>query len=382
MTPRKVKVKQKTIARLGPHGKTVRVFRFGDRVTVQSRTAGITKSYRGPDAEAKALGFANRLLAGGVEPNAPRRATVAELWEAYTRSSDYRELRARSAEYYREAWALFAAVVPILTPADDVTVATLEEVRTALETTPRPRAVNGLAINTVRKAISIVKGVWAWGERTEYLHRNRIHAFKFKVGKDRRPAVPDEYSQDEFTQLLGAMSFDKPNQRTAFCVLALCGYQGVRINAIVHLRWEDVRWADDALVWQSRWDKMGNEWDQPMRAPTRAVLARLWESLERPSHGWVFPARRQGSASQTYTPQSFWAALKAAEARVGIPHRLNRGAHGFRRMVAGDVADKTGSALEAMHAIGDTDINQAKRYVKRRMGKVARSLNQLDEGAA
>src|SRR5690606_28925576 len=122
------------------------------------------------------FGFAERLVKGtpGLQDTRP---TVAELWTAYTNSQDYRELRPRSQALYAESWALFVEVVPHLTPADEVTVAVLQAVRTALETTPRPRAPAGLAINTIRKAIGVVKGVFAWAERTEFLPRNRVHSF-------------------------------------------------------------------------------------------------------------------------------------------------------------------------------------------------------------
>ncbi len=170
-------------------------------------------------------------------------------------------------------------MVPHQTPAEEVTVAVLQTVRTTLETTPRPRAPGGLAINTVRKSISIVKGVFAWAERTEFLRKNRVHSFAFKVGKDRRPKLPDEYSRDEFERILAAPSFDRLTQRTPYCVTALCGYQGVRVNAVLHLRLEDVDWVKDVLLWRAEWDKQGNEWDQPLRAPTRALLARLWAAV-------------------------------------------------------------------------------------------------------
>lgn len=375
--PRKT---EKTIATFGDYGHTVRVVRWGDGYRVRSKRHGTT-SFRGPGAKQKAQGFAQRLADGLAAPKAGQH-TIADLWGAYTASSAFRELRPRSQALYQEGWNLFTSVVPHNTPADEVTVAVMEQVRTALSDTPRKRAKDGLAINTVRKAIGVVKGAFAWGERTEYLTRNRIHAFRFVVGKERRPVSPDEYTGEEFAKLLAALSFDKVTQRTPFVITALCGYQGVRINAVLHLRWEDVRWDDDLVVWQAGWDKMGNEWDQPMRTPTRAVLARLWEAEDRPTTGWVFPARRKGAASETYTAQSYWLALKEAEKRAGITHRARRGAHGFRRMVAGDLVDATGSAHLAMEGIGDRSVKMAETYVKRRTGRTALALKALDKGVA
>lgn len=230
----------------------------------------------------------------------------------------------------------------------------------AVETTPRPRAPNGLTINTLRKAISIVRGVFAWAERTEFLPRNRVHSFVFKVGKDRRPKVPDEYTREEFEQILAVMSFDRISQRTPYCVTALCGYQGVRINAALHLRWEDVDRSKDLLLWRAAWDKQGNEWaSRCARRPGRCSRAsgRRWVN-RRPAG-----SSRRAAASETYTVQSYWWALKAAETRAGVTPRARRAAHGFRRMVAGDLVDATGSDRLAMEAIGDRDVKMAEQYV-------------------
>lgn len=373
--------KEKTVATLGEYGRTVRVFRQGDLWRVRSRSLKITQSYRGPEARAKAFAFAERLARGGA-PATETHPTVGALWQAYTAGSDYRELRTRSKVLYEDAWKLFLEVVPHHTPAEEITVAVLQKVRTVLESTPRPRAPSGLAINTVRKAISVVKGVFAWAERTEFLPRNRVHSFVFKVGKDRRPQVPDEYSREEFDRIIGVMSFDRLSQRTPYCVTAVCGYQGARVGAVLQLRWEDVDWERDLLLWRAESDKMGNEWDQPMRVPTRAVLARLWAAVGEPRTGWVFPARRAGARSETYTAQSYWWALRAAEDRAGVTHRPYRAAHGFRRRIAGDLVEATGSAQLAMEAIGDRDVKMAQRYVKRRKGRTAQAMKALDRDVA
>jgi len=372
---------EKTVRTFGEYGATIRVVKKGDYYRVRSRHLGLTRSFKGADAKARALGFAERLAqgrAGGEGTN----TSIAALWDAYTSSSAFRELRPRSRELYAENWSLFCEVVPHHTPADEVTVAVLEVVRTALTDTPRPRAPEGLAVNTVRKAIQVVKGVFAWGERVEFLSRNRVHGFTFRVGRDNRPVTPDEYTGEEYTALLAALSFDKVTQRTPFVITVLCGSQGVRINAALHLRWEDVRWDDDVILWRAAWDKMGNEWDQPLRTPTRAVLARLWDAADNPTEGWVFPSRRTGAASETYTVQSYWWALREAEKRAEIPHRARRAAHGFRRMIAGDLVDATGSAHLAMEGIGDRSVKMAETYVKRRTGRTARALKELDRGVA
>lgn len=380
MTPRKKKAAskvQKPLAKYGEHGRTVRLFAQGELFRVQCRALGITRSFRGEGARQRAEGFAKRLSEG--MPDTPRTPTVGEVWELYRASSDSRELRERTRVLMADLWRYFVLVVPSYTRADDVTVLVLDQVRRTLESTPRPRAPNGLALSTVRHVIGAVKTVFAWAERSDVINRNRIHSFVFKVGKERRTESPAEYSADEFRRMLAALSFDVPGERTAYCLLALIGYQGVRSNAATQLRWEDVLWDDDALVWRAETDKMGNEWLQPMRAPTRAVLARLHAAQGSPGEGWVFPARQRGAKLPYYTKNSFWLMLRKAEKRAGVPHLDRRASHGLRRMVAGDLLEATGSDRLAMEGIGDRDEKQARKYVKRRLKRVAGSLRLLDE---
>lgn len=368
--------RQRTIATLGEHGQTVRVYKQGDSIRVSCRALSLYRTFRGEGAKDRALGFAAGLAREG-QP-AKRDLTVGELWAAYKESADYRELRPRSQALYSEAWRYITEVVPSGVKADDVTVLTLEKVRTALETVPREtNRGRPLAINTIRKSIGIVKGVWAWGERVELLHRNRVHGFRFKLGKKKRVESPDEYSAEEAAAILAQLSFDRLSQRTPFVVLTICDQQGARGNAVLHLDWQDVDWEADSLTWQAEWDKMGREWAQPMRSHTRAVLGRLWDSFGQPTEGWVFPAKRKDAKSPVYTMQSLWWALTEAEKRAGVEHKPNRATHAYRRRLSGDLAETVGDG-EAMRAIGDTDIRQAGRYIKRRKKRVSDALRRLD----
>jgi integrase len=370
---------QKKVATFGEHGATVRVFKQGELWRVQCRAKRITRSFKGPGAKARAFGYAER-LGTGVQEAALTTATVGDLWASYRESSDYTQLRERTRALYAELWALFTSFVPSTRPADEVTVLTLEELRRALETTPRPRAPKGLALSSVRHVIGLVKTVWNWGERFEVLHRNRIHAFRFRIGKDQRVESPDEYTAEELQKLLKVLSFDVIGERTAYCIMAVLGYQGARVKAVTRLRWEDIAWEDDAIIWRAKWDKQGREWDQPMRAPTRAILARLHAAVGEPTEGWVFPARKATAKQPVYTPNSFWLMLTKAEARAGVEQKSGRAAHGFRRGVAGNVMDATGSSALAMEAIGDRDPKMADKYVKRRRGRVGKALRSLDQG--
>lgn len=70
----------------------------------------------------------------------------------------------------------------------------------------------------------------------------------------------------------------------------------------------------------------------------------------------------------------------ASEERAGIPHRPRRGAHGLRRLLAGEVNARTGNAKLAMDAIGDRDIRMADRYLKPREDKIRETFEAMDAG--
>ena len=117
------------------------------------------------------------------------------------------------------------------------------------------------------------------------------------------------------------------------------------------------------------------------KAPLKSSMRQLSKRRKKLVSKYLHPARRKGAASPTYTVQSFWWALRAAEARASVPHKDRRGAHGLRRKLAGDLA-AVASDGDAMRAIGDRDPRMAERYIKTRGGRVAETLNRLDEGVA
>lgn len=371
---------EKRIATFGEHGRKVRVFKDRGRYTVSSRALGVTKSYRGEGAKEKALGFARRLSAEGVGSKVVA-LTVGDLWERYIGSGDWVSLRPRTRELYAEHWRYFTGSVPEHTLADHVIPPTMDEMRRALTETKRVRAPEGMALSTVRRVIRTVKVVFAWGERNMVLPRNRIYAYRLKASRDEQETSPPEYTAEESRRILGALSFDRLDQRTAFAALTLISQQGIRGTAALHLQWEDVDWTEDVLQMRAEWDKMGKAWASPMRDATRAVLGRLWDANGQPASGWVFPSRHSRSEGRPYTLVGLEKTLVAAEQRAGVPHLKGRGVHGFRRGVAGDVYDATGSAEQAMEAIGDS-VGQAVKYLKTRKGRVAKSLRSLDQKEA
>ena len=166
-------------------------------------------------------------------------------------------------------------------------------------------------------------------------------------------------------------------------MMMLLGHQGVRINAALHLQWRDVE--DDQLIWRAEWDKLGNEWTQPIRDGTVSALltAKGWRERDGYDGPWVFyrprrRSRRYDREDAPYTVQGFLDALRNAEDRAGVIHRPLRASHGLRKMVAGDVWDETDDATAALQFIGDTDMRQAKKYLKVRAKRMFSIAQRLD----
>lgn len=305
------------------------------------------------EAEAFAEGVYLRLdrPAEDVKP----RLTTEQLFQRF-RESQFDHLRPRSRELYTDHWTAWQNVVGPHVAAEDLDAATCERVRAALK--------GRLGINSLSKLFQTVRTVYRWAQTYDHIQVNKVGLYVFKVGKDRRPPSPPEYSQAEFEALLDVLPITDGRHWRSHVVLAVCGWQGARQNQVLHLDWSDLDWTEGRIHWRPEWDKMGHDRWQPMRAPVRELLSRIWEARNRPTSGWVLPAANSGSRHPTYTIGAFWSALQNAETRAKVPHLKGRGGHGFRRLLAGNVAAVTGNPKMAMDSIGDRDIKQLTRYVK------------------
>lgn len=362
---------RRTIASYGPKGRTVRVFVEGDLVRAQWRERGLlkTKSWANTpenrrDAKAWAHGFAD---ARDAHPSRAHRLTLRELWDAY-QLAEFPHLRPNTIRLYKDGWQKWEQPWGANFPAADASPQMLDEFRRTLDK-------SGLAVNTARLTIRVVKAVYAFGERRELLERNRLASWRFKLAKEKRPEPPKEFTGAEFAKLLGVLDPAKPSQWRAYVALALCGYQGVRQNAVLHLRWDDVDFVGGVIHWRAAWDKVGKDWSQPMREGSRKAL----EAAQRHATGspWVFPAPKD--QTRPYTIQSLWWMLGYASRTAGVERIKGRGAHGLRRMLAGDVSKLTGNVTLALQAIGDTSLQMASRYIQKRDDQVADAFERLDK---
>jgi integrase len=368
---------RKDIARFGPSRRTVRVFTETDRIIVQwyhlgrpkRRSWANTPAGR-QDAKAWARGFAE-----ARELPAPDEAplTLRDIWTRYT-EAEFPHLRKNSKRIYAEYWRKWERMWGREFVAEHTTKDMAPQFRAALEK-------QGLSVASVRQAIRTAKLVYRWAEDNDHLERNALERYRFKVAKDKRPVSPAEFTGAEFLALLAQFRPDLDSQWRPYVALALCGLQGVRQNAVLHLQWADVDLEAGRVTWRAEWDKLGNTWSQPLRPASRVALehALAWREKHKRNDPWVFPAGSSKSTQPTYSIQSLWAALQRAERKAGIAHQARRGGHGLRRLLSGDVWEATGDAMLALRAIGDRDPRQMDRYLKDRDDRVDSAFAKLDE---
>jgi integrase len=365
---------RRTLKTYGERGRSARVFleRGHAVVRVQWRVRGQVKTESFPNtAEGKdrARQFAQGVVEALEARSVPARVTVAELWGKYA-EAELTNLRPRTFALNADAWRKWELFVGREKVAEDLGVESLAGLKAHLER-------DGLAVNTIARVIRGVKVVYNWGEAHELLARNKTHRFRFKVGKDRKPGKVAEYRKEDFLALCAALPLDGRNWR-AGGIVRLCGYQGVRQGAVRHLRWEDLNFDTLSVTWRASYDKLGREWRQPLRQQTWQILEEIRvRGIESP---WVFPApRERKSGDPVYSAQALWWALTEAEKRAGIPHLPNRGAHGLRRMLAGDIMALTGNLKTAGDAIGDKDLRVLQEhYLSDRDDQVREAFALLD----
>lgn len=377
---------RKTLGKFGRQGRSVRCFleRGHELVRVQWRVAGQLRTESWPNTEAdreRALAFAETLaeeLRDSRERGGPAEPiTIGKLWESFT-EDHFRHLARNTQRIYTEGWRYFELFAGRHFLADDVTLPMISALRLELER-------RGLRVSVQRNSISTVKLVYKWGHRRELLTRNRVALYEFRMSKVQRARVkadaPSEYRREQFRALLAQFDPESATQWRAYVTLALCGYQGRRQHAVLHLQVEDIDLEAGVIRWREEWDKVGKGSTTPIRAGARLAIeaALRWREKMGYKGPWLLPAGSSKNKGETYTLRAFWVALREAERRAGIKNERGRGGHGFRRMLAGDVAELLGDPVAGLHAIGDSDIRQAERYIKRRDEKLEDAFKRLDE---
>lgn len=353
-------------------GKGVRMVRErtpdGPKVQVVWReVAGGPRSYRGfpdtPDGREEAVAWARgtieRLASRGVRgPD----LSLRELWRRFEEGRG-QEIRPRTLALYHQRWLKWERQFGAEFRANHTTLVMLDQFRAAMKQH---------AANQVGAMIRTVKIVYAWADSRELLTRNVTGRYRFQMGKDEAKLEPEEFRVEEWEQVLVALRRMGDRHWRSWAVTLLAGSQGARVRAILCLRWCDVDLEAGTVTWPAATDKTGTVRTQPL---TWDAWSALLTARQQANGDRVFWAHRSPERPLSY--QSWHYAFTEAERVAGVPHRPWRAAHGFRKMAAGEVWERTGDPLLAMRWIGDRDPKRIREYLKDRddrMMDVARKL--------
>jgi site-specific recombinase XerC len=387
----------KTLARMGKHGETVRVVEEtgsarGKRVLVIWRELlhpGAKKKSRKiltydatPEGRAEA-----RAAADGVHqglqvrrrdgPTAPPLAMTLHALFARFAEARFPLIRQVTRDNYRGAWRKWEVMWATEFPADNATLAMLDEFVAQEIRLKR-------SVNVTRILVQIIRGIHRWGLSRELLTRNRLEGFRWQAPKDAKRYEPGEYRSTEFEALLAQLDPTFGRDWRAHSVLMLVGHQGVRIRTALHLRWEHLDLTRARILWPAQYIKKGQDFEQPLTfGGYAAVLTARYQAARVGYTGpWVFFGNRRArwntAADGPLTYGAVWLRLRQAEKDAGIPHEAFRAFHGMRRGVVGNVYDDTGDIRAALEMIGDSDLKQAKSYLKKRDSRIVKAADSID----
>lgn len=376
--------------RLGSHGRNlVRCFTEGDLARVQWTEQGRRKTESYPntkpgkeDAAGYALGTYERLTHKVPTDTAP--LTVRKMWEAYW-LAESPALRDKTRIDYKSRWRHFEFFIGAHTLAPSLTLERLDEYRAAL--TKQGRVINQVALH-----VSAVKRVYRWAMSRDLIPPSKVPTYRFKMKRGEQRAAVAEYRAEECARILAHWSAESRLTWRPFVATVLFAYAGPRANAALSLEWRDVDFEKREIHWRAETDKLGKERRQPMPEPVAAALTVALKWRERLGYEgpYVFPggifatrgevrelaaweARKREARGALPKPlevcdkhwgyPAYVCALRVAEEAAGVPHVHGRGAHGWRRMAAGNAHEMTGSIKDALDWIGDTDLRMGQKYL-------------------
>lgn len=315
----------------GIHGATVRLWVDRGRVWCEWRDARKKRHTRSWSVaqEADAKRWAEEYSAerrrlmpvGGPIP------TVAELWTKY-KAANQEGWRPKTAKLYAE-WA--GRLESLTRPVSELGHEDADALRDRLR-------AKKIAHGTIRRLIGFLRQLLNFAQGRRIIGQNPLATYRYKTPRNQRSERPAEYQRDELLKIAAAL--DWPEQWRARNAIQLCASYGARINAILHLRWDDVDFEQGMVTFRSEWDKTGEAFTRPMTAVARAAL--LESRAHRNASGWVFWSRFRPTKVLRYSGLH-WHLLEA-EKRAGVTHINGRAFHGLRRMVVGDIGDLSTAA--------------------------------------
>jgi integrase len=395
--------KRRELFRAGRRGDMVRVVvdTKEDRSIVYYRDAdGIehkAKYANTKEGRAEAVAFAEgwhseraRMEQQRREAAKPAPISVRELWTAFKDaefSSEVGEgLRKATQISYAHHFKRFELYVGKDRAAETIKVPELAAMR-------KIERAAGRALNQTRQTMNVVRIVFRWGIEHELLTHSPLAVMRWKSRKDApAPLAPDEYVTAEFEKLLGAVDKDDTRQWRAWVFLMLVGHYGMRANAVLHLRWRDIDVEADTITWPARYQKQGKDLVRPLTWEGWSALLVAKAQRERVatfrklSHhtnekagvdrleeaDWVLFAERDKAQPMSY--QSMHYHLTQAEIRGKVEPKPYRKAHGFRRMVVGNVIEATGDRMLGLEVVGDKDPKVLMSYDKRLKDRIEQGM--------
>lgn len=292
-------------------------------------------------------------------------------------------------------WRLLELFVGRNVDATTVTPETLARLKKSLIQS-RPKDGGRLkSINQVRATLNTVVAVYRWAIDADVLPPSKLVNYTVKFAKDLKKQVitTEEYTPEERERIVGAMSpLDSRNWRV-WALTELFRFCGPRKNAALSLEWPNVDFDGNRILWAAETDKQGEERWQPMPPQVRDALlvAYGWALAFGYAGRWVFfrpgaglrdranggyvTARTKARAERTkdlpYTYSAYNGSLHRYEKRAGLDPVPFKASHAFRRGIATDVHDATGSTRDAADWIGDKSVKVVDRhYIKTRTDKM------------
>lgn len=315
----------------------------------------------------------------------PKSVTTRELWTAYLNSPAWTNLRPASQVSYRTRWVKWEEYIRRDSEASKVKATEIDEfiVRASK---------SGMVLNQVRQVFNVARTVYKWGQTRDLLLGTVFAVYRWRQPRDAQPMKPDEYGEAEWLKLIAKTEPQHPKRWRLNVLLLLAHSTGQRMNAVRHLRWQDI--ADGEIRWPSQWQKQGKELVRPLTWDAVAALetARYWRKVggsarvrrdrkaaSRPaalaSTDWVLFAEHRKSKPVSYS--SMHHALGLLESAAKVAHRDYRAFHGLRRKVVGDLSERLGDRMDGLEYVGDTDPKMLKSYDRRegeRMKKAAAAM--------